>query len=197
MQMIEVSTEDNIFTILVLDDEAPIVKAMTRVLNRMPNEWLDGRLDIHGFTDSDEALASMRDYRYDLIVSDLRMPRIDGIEFLRQTLEIQPDAMRIVISGHADLPTVMKAINDTQVYRFIDKPWNDTELLMGVAQALRNSALQQENQRLADLVREQRSTISKHEAALRDLEAESPGITHVERDESGAIMLDESEFDDD
>lgn len=195
--MIEVSTEDNIFTILVLDDEAPIVKAMTRVLNRMPNEWLDGRLDIHGFTDSDEALASMRDYRYDLIVSDLRMPRIDGIEFLRQTLEIQPDAMRIVISGHADLPTVMKAINDTQVYRFIDKPWNDTELLMGVAQALRNSALQQENQRLADLVREQRSTISKHEAALRDLEAESPGITHVERDESGAIMLDESEFDDD
>lgn len=195
--MIEDSTEANIFTILVLDDEAPIVKAMTRVLNRMPNAWLNGRLDIHGFTDSDEALASMRDYRYDLIVSDLRMPRIDGIEFLRQTLAIQPDAMRIVISGHADLPTVMKAINDTQVYRFIDKPWNDTELLMGVAQALRNSALQHENQRLADLVREQRSTISKHEAALRELEAESPGITHVERDESGAIMLDESEFDDD
>jgi len=195
--MIEETGRDNVYAILVLDDEAPIIKAMTRVLHRMPGEWLNGRCEVHGYVDPDEALASLREREYDLIISDLRMPRIDGIEFLRQTLAIQPGAMRIVISGHADLPTVMSAINDTQVYRFIDKPWNDTELLMGVAQALRNCALQRENQRLADVVREQRSMISKHEAALRELEADSPGITHVERDETGAIMLDESEFDDD
>jgi len=195
--MIEEAGQADIHKILVLDDEEPIIKAMTRVLHRMPNEWLSGRCEVHGFSDPDEALASMRDHEYDLIITDLRMPRIDGIEFLRQTLAIQPDALRIVISGHADLPTVMSAINDAQVYRFIGKPWNDTELLMGVAQALRNSVLQRENQRLADLVRKQRSMLSKHEAALRELEAESPGITHVERDETGAIVLDESDYDDD
>lgn len=184
------------YAVLVLDDEAPIVKAMQRVLARMPTEWLDGRCNVYGYTDPDEALASMRERNYDLIVSDLRMPHMDGLEFLRQTLAIQPDAMRIVISGHADLPTVMSAVNDTQVFRFIDKPWNDTELHMGVAQALRNCMLQRENKRLADLVREQRSMISRQEAALQDLEAESPGITHVERDETGAIFLDENEFDD-
>ena len=57
--------------------------------------------------------------------------------------------------------------------------------------------LQRENQRLADLVREQRSTISRQEAALRDWKRKVPGITHVERDETGAIFLDENEFDND
>lgn len=188
---------DSTYAVLILDDEPPIVKAMTRVLSRMPGEWLDGRCQVFGFNDPDEALASLRDRNYDLIISDLRMPHMGGLEFLRQALAIQPDAMRIVISGHADLPTVMSAVNDVQVFRFIDKPWNDTELLMGVAQALRNCMLQRENKRLADLVREQRSTISRQEEVLRDLEAESPGITHVERDETGAIFLDESEFDND
>lgn len=192
----EMDTEAG-YAVLVLDDEPAIVKAMTRVLARMPGEWLDGRCRIFGFNDPDEALASLRDRRYELIISDLRMPHMDGLEFLRQALTLQPDAMRIVISGHADLPTVMSAVNETQVFRFINKPWNDTELLMGVAQALRNSMLQRENRRLADLVREQRSMISRQEEALRELEADSPGITHVERDETGAIFLDEHEFDDD
>ncbi len=184
------------YAVLVLDDEPAIVKAMTRVIARMPSEWLEGRCEVHGYNDPDEALASMRERDYDLIISDLRMPRMGGLEFLRQTLDIQPDAMRIVISGHADLPTVMSAVNDAGVFRFINKPWNDTELHMGVAQALRNCMLQRENKHLADLVREQRSTISRQEEALRDLETESPGITHVERDETGAIMLDESDLDD-
>ncbi len=195
--MIEESKSGHTFHILVLDDEDPIVRAMTRVLRRMPEEWLDGNCQVHGYQDPDEALASLRDRSYDLIISDLRMPRMDGISFLRQTLAIQPDAMRIVISGQADLPTVMSAVNETQVFRFIDKPWNDTELQMGVAQALRNSLLQRENRRLADLVREQRSMISRHEEALRELEAESPGITQVKRDASGAILLDDSDFDED
>ncbi|KGI78242.1 response regulator [Oleiagrimonas soli] len=183
------------YSLLVLDDEPQIVKAMTRVLARMPSEWLDAPCDVRGFSDPHEALASLGERSYDLVISDLRMPLMNGMEFLRQSLDLQPDAMRIVISGHADLPTVMAAINDVQVFRFIDKPWNDTELQMGVAQALRNCMLLRENKRLADVVRVQRSTISKHEQALRDLEADSPGITHVERDETGAIFLDESEFD--
>lgn len=185
------------YSLLVLDDEPQIVKAMTRVLARMPSEWLDAPCAVQGFTDPHEALASLGERNYDLVISDLRMPIMNGLDFLRQALELQPDAMRIVISGHTDLPTVMSAVNDTRVFRFIDKPWNDTELQMGVAQALRNCMLLRENQRLADVVRVQRSTISRQEEALRDLEADSPGITHVERDETGAIFIDENEFDSD
>lgn len=183
------------YQLLVLDDEAHILKAMTRVLARIPPDWLNEPCQVHGFQDPEAALASLGERNYDLIISDLRMPLMDGMSFLKHALQLQPDAMRIVISGQADLPTVMAAVNDIRVFRFIDKPWNDTELQMGVVQALRACTLLRENQQLADVVRVQRGTISRQEAALRELEAESPGITHVLRDESGAIFLDEAELD--
>ncbi len=183
------------YQVLVLDDEPSILKAMTRVLMRIPEGWLAEPCQVHSFEAPEEALASLGDRDYDLIISDLRMPGMDGLSFLKQALQIQPDALRMVISGQADLPTVMAAVNDIRVFRFIDKPWNDTELQMSVVQALRTRMLLGENQRLADVVRVQRGTISKQEQALRELEADSPGITYVERDETGAIYIDESELD--
>lgn len=181
------------YTILLLDDEPAILRAMARVLGRIPDDWLDAPCEIKRFTEPLEALKSLGDVQYDLIVSDLRMQDMDGLTFLRQALEFQPEAMRIVVSGHADRNAVMSAVNDTQVFRFVEKPWNDTELQMVAAQALQTCTLLRENQRLADLVRMQRGTISRQEVMLRQLESECPGITQLERDESGAIYIDENE----
>jgi DNA-binding NtrC family response regulator len=178
------------YKLLLLDDETPILNALVRVIQRIPADRLAGDCLIRSFTDPAQALQSLREESYDLLVTDFRMPAMDGLEFLRQAIEHQPEVARIVISGQADLPAVTAAINDVQVFRFVNKPWVDDELQLAIVQTLKAHALRRENQRLADLVRAQQGTISRQEAALRELEAECPGITRVERDESGAIYLD-------
>jgi DNA-binding NtrC family response regulator len=178
------------YRLLLLDDEQPILNALVRVINRIDSDRLGGACRINAFTDPAEALASLRAEPYDLVVTDFRMPGMTGLDFLREAIVHQPEVARIIISGQADLPTVVAAINDTQVFRFVGKPWDDGELQLAVVQALEVYALRRENQRLADLVRVQQGTISRQEAALRQLESECPGITRVERDETGAIYLD-------
>lgn len=183
----------DMYNILVLDDQPAIVNAMRRVIERIPPDWLDTRCRVHGFDNPATALESLRDVAYDAVISDLRMPGVDGLAFLRQTLDLQPDAIRIVISGHGDLPAIMTAINDIRIYRFVAKPWDDAELQLTLALALQARGLQRENQRLADEVRVQRGKLSKQDAILHQLEAECPGITRVEYDETGAIILGEDD----
>lgn len=178
------------YQLLLLDDERPILNALVRVIHRIDPERLGAPCQIHAFTDPAQALESLRQEPYDLVITDYRMPSMTGLDFLREAIGQQPEIARIIISGQADLPTVVAAINDTQVFRFVSKPWNDGDLQLAVVQALEVFALRRENQRLADLVRAQQGTISRQEAALRQLEAECPGITRVERDETGAIYLD-------
>lgn len=179
------------YNILVLDDQPPIINAMRRVIDRIPSDLLDARCRVHGFDNPDNALGSLRDVSYDAVISDLRMPGVDGLDFLRQARKLQPDAIRIVISGHGDLSSTMAAINDVGVFRFVAKPWDEAELQLTLALALQTRALQRENQRLADEVRVQRGQLSEQDARLRELEAECPGITRVDRDDTGAIVLDE------
>lgn len=182
------------YNILILDDQPAIINAMRRTIDRIPPDLLDSRCRVHGFDNPANALESLHDVAYDAIVSDLRMPGVNGLDFLRQTMELQPDAARIVITGYGDLPAAIAAINDIKVFRFVSKPWDDAELQLTVALALKNRGLQRENQRLADEVRVQRGELSEHDAMLRELEAECPGITHVERDDTGAIVLVENDL---
>ena len=178
------------YQILVLDDEQPIINAITRLIARIPAAELKVPL-VRSFTDPEAAIDSVKNHAYDLVITDFRMPLMDGLAFLQKVVEHQPDVARIIISGHADLPVVLSAVNGVQIFRFISKPWNDTELQQSIVHALQLRSLQRENQRLADLVRAQRGVLSRQEATLRQLERESPGITHVSRDADGAILLDD------
>lgn len=177
------------YNILVLDDQSAIINAMRRAIDRIPSELLDSRCRVHGFDNPGNALQSLHDVAYDAVISDLRMPGVDGLDFLRQARKLQPDAIRILISGYGDLPSAMAAINDIGVFRFVAKPWDDADLQLTLALALQTCAMQRENQRLADEVRVQRGQLSEQDTLLRELEAECPGITRVERDDTGAIVL--------
>ena len=179
------------YKILVLDDEPSIANAMVRVIARMPAEWLESPCQVVPFNDPLEALRSLDESAYDVIISDLNMPVMGGLTFLRQAREFQPAAMRMVVSGQADLPAVLAAVNETQVFRFVPKPWNDMEFQLAVFQAMQAGKLQRENQSLADEVRVQRGLLSEKDALLRELELESPGITRLNLDANGAIYLDE------
>lgn len=173
--------------ILLVDDEENVLKALKRLLR-------SESVDIETCTNPLDALSRSREIAFDLVISDYRMPQMDGVEFLKGVRQLQPDAARMILSAYTDLSALLGAINDAQIYRFVCKPWNDQELLITIRQALEHRDLQLENQRLADQVREQQSVISRQDRALKDLEREHPALTRVKRDADGAIILDDEDL---
>jgi response regulator RpfG family c-di-GMP phosphodiesterase len=118
------------------------------------------------------------------------MPEMDGVAFLHAFRRIQPTAARLILSGQTDLAGLIGAINDAGIMRFLAKPWEEAELVFAVEHTLRERSLLLENQRLADELRTSRSIVARQEAELRRLERESPGITRVNWDTDGAVLLD-------
>jgi DNA-binding NtrC family response regulator len=180
--------------ILLVDDEENILNALRRVLSAQDAQAPGGgRPTVETFSSPHEALQRAHDTAFDLVISDYRMPQMNGVDFLKSFKAIQPDAARMVLSGYADLDGIIGAINEAQIFRFLAKPWHDSELKSAVAQALAHRALLMENQRLADLVRLQQGKLSKQEMELRRLEQEAPGITRVNWGPNGEVMLDEGD----
>jgi two-component system probable response regulator PhcQ len=182
------------YRILLVDDEANVLSALRRMLSSIPIDELDGeRPEIETYTSVQEALRRAATMSVDLVISDYRMPEMSGVDFLAQIIELQPDVARLILSAYADLDAMSGAINKVQVFRFINKPWHEFELKSAVTQALAQRALLLENRRLADRIRTQQGRLSRQEAELRRLEAESPGITRLKRAPDGGIILDDEE----
>lgn len=180
--------------LLLLDDEPNILSALRRLLAKVPCAFngVAYRLELECFTSPVAALARVRHHPFDLLLVDYRMPEMDGVAFLRGAREVQPDAARLILSGYADLNALMGAINEAHVFRFINKPWLDFELVSAIAQALGYRDLMLENQRLADLMRVERGRLTPQELELKRLEALEPGITRVRWGEDGSVLLDET-----
>ncbi|GMR07207.1 MAG: hypothetical protein BMS9Abin26_0209 [Gammaproteobacteria bacterium] len=176
------------YKIMIVDDEENILKALRRVLAREKG-W-----ETEYFSSISKALRRANTNNFDLFLSDYRMPEMNGVDFLSQVKELQPEAVRLILSGFTDLEALMGAINEAQIFRFICKPWEDIDLLATMKQALQHRALLVENRRLADQVRAQRKQLDRQQAALEELEAEHPGITRVDRAPDGSILLDEKKM---
>lgn len=186
------------YRIMLVDDEPNILNALRRLFAQVQfQEMGDSRLQVETFTSPLAALQRAGDgVAFDLVISDYRMPEMDGVAFLKAFRKIQPNAERLILSGYADLDALVGAINEAQIFRFISKPWHDYELTSAVAQALAHRDLLLDNQRLADQVRLQLGVISQQEMALRRLEEESPGITKVHWGADGSVIFDEYELSD-
>ncbi len=168
--------------IMLVDDEENVLRALRRVLATEP--W-----EIELFTEPEEALRRAATTPFDLVLSDYRMPRMDGIVFLGAFKELRPEAIRLILSGYADLEAVIDAINHAEIYRFISKPWQNYDLKAILAEALTHRDLLLENARLADRVRAQDAILNRQRVELERLEKEHPGITQVEWAVDGSIQL--------
>lgn len=171
--------------ILLVDDEPNVLKSLSRLLKQY-----------HLTTAScgEEGVLLAKEHMFDLVISDYRMPGINGVDFLIRFKRIQPDAIRMILTGYADLEGAQHAINDAEVFRFINKPWNNLEIVNAVENGLAHRRILLENRVLADQVRAQQALLDEKEAILKALEAEEPGITKVNWGADGSIILDDKDF---
>lgn len=134
--------------VLIVDDEANVLNALRRELR--------GEYQIETFDSPVAALEACRAGAFDLVIADYKMPEMNGIEFLKRFGKLQPDAVRLILSGQADFEALVGSINEVHIYRFIEKPWDQTGLAATLAQALAHRAMLLENRRLAELHRKER-----------------------------------------
>jgi len=135
---------------------ASIVKddgALKRTIN-MYTDW-----EVETYQDPREALRRARTTVFDAVITDYMMPEINGLELLQELRDIQPDTIRILLTGVIDIETVMSAINKAGAFRFIPKPWDDDQLLDNIREGLKFRDILLENRILAETVREQRKTL--------------------------------------
>ena len=171
--------------ILLVDDEHAIVRALTRALKQA----FPGSLQIEPCHSGAEALDLMHGRRFDVIISDLRMPGMGGMELLERASQLQPDCVRMILTGTSDFGTAQQALNGFGVYRYLTKPWETEDLVTHVGAAVKHgqSVRTQRDQALEWAA--SRGVVSPQDAERHRLESLEPGITMVEWDEDGCLVL--------
>ncbi len=122
--------------ILLVDDEPHLLLALQRVLRGA----LGPEVAIDALSDPLLALTQLQRCRYDVVVSDLRMPELDGLGLLMLVSAVQPQAVRVLLTGSSDFATAQAAINEAGVFRYLCKPWNAQELRLHLQAALAQAA---------------------------------------------------------
>lgn len=153
------------YTILLVDDELANLEALTRLLEEEYN--------IIKAKDGFEALDILRNKSYsskvNLIISDQRMPGMTGVEFLKQTISIIPNAIRIILTGFMDVKDIIDSINEGHIYNFLLKPLEATELLISVKRALEAYELEIKNIKLIEQLKDMNEKLEKSKAYLNTI----------------------------
>ena len=137
-------------TVLFVDDEEAILKALSRLFRRKGYTILTAQ-------GGHEALALLekKEHTVSLIVSDQKMPGMNGAAFLERARVFCPEAMRFLLTGYSDMDAIVDAVNKGEIHRYLTKPWNDDDLVLQVKWGLEQYDLVQENKKLLALTRKQ------------------------------------------
>lgn len=154
-------------TLLLVDDEPGILSALRRLFR--PHGY---RILIAESGAAALALLENEGENVNLVISDMRMPEMDGATFLKQVRERWPQIKRILLTGYADISSTVAAINEGEIYRYIAKPWNDDEMLSLVREASEHQRLEIENRRLTALTQAQNEELRSLNASLEQKVAE-------------------------
>lgn len=113
--------------LLFVDDEERILNALRSIFRNQYN--------VFTASSGPEAMEFMKRFHPHVVISDQRMPEMTGVEFLRQVRDFAPHTVRILLTGYSDLASIVGSINDGEVFRFISKPWNNTEIQKTIGEA--------------------------------------------------------------
>ncbi|MBI4691599.1 MAG: response regulator [Nitrospirae bacterium] len=168
---------DEDIKILCVDDEQ-------NVLNSLKRLFLDDNYTILTATSGQEGLKTLEQEHVQLVISDYRMPVMNGVEFLREVYKQWPNTVRIVLSGYADTAAIVSAINEGHIYKFIPKPWNDDELKVTVSNALERYFLLKKNAKLVSeieaLYKKMKSIIEEKPEDLSILDTLPVGVMVID-----------------
>ncbi len=140
--------------IVITDDEKIVTSAFKTLLK------VEGYKDVNCFNNPVEAVEFLKTNEPDIIISDFLMPEMNGLEFLRKAKELYPEVSMILLTGYADKENAIKAINEIGLYKYIEKPWDNDDLLFNIRNGIERSHL------LSDL----REKINELEKAKKQLE---------------------------
>ncbi len=141
--------------ILCVDDDEIVLRSLSRLLKSQQYSVITS-------TDPLSALEQVKQHDFAVIISDMRMPQMDGAEFFSQTKSLAPDSQRILVTGFADIDTTLDAINKGQIHGFIQKPWQNNLLLSTISDSIEKYQLKKQNQQL-------QSQIAKQNEELKEL----------------------------
>ena len=130
--------------IVVVDDEEIVLTSIHSFLN------LETVYRVETFTSPEKALKFISENQVDLVISDYLMPQMDGIRFLSQVRDVKPEIPCIILTGYADKENAIKAINDVGLYQYIEKPWNNEDLLLILRNGLEKKQLMSKLQQKID-----------------------------------------------
>jgi putative two-component system response regulator len=116
------------FTLLLVDDEPDILDSLRRSFRK--------GFKVHTASSGEQALDILREHAVDLVLSDQRMPGLSGADVLKAARELQPDAIRILLTGYSDLESLISCVNEAGLYKYLSKPWEPEDLRLTVHRAL-------------------------------------------------------------
>lgn len=140
-------------TIVLVDDEEMVLTSLRSFIN------LETKFNIETFTSAKAALEFIKNNDIDIVISDYLMPEMDGISFLAKVREIRPDVPRIILTGYADKENAIKAINDVGLFQYIEKPWDNDDLLIILRNGMERQNLLKKLQRKIDEINDANSEL--------------------------------------
>ena len=143
--------------VLIVDDEDMVAISIKSFL------MLETEYDVTTFNSPTEAIEHLKQRTVDLVISDYLMPDLDGISFLLQVKQLQPHAIRILLTGYADKENAIKAINEVGLYQYIEKPWQNADLALVIKNGLEKRFL---IEKLQQKIRE----VQMAEASLQEIQ---------------------------
>lgn len=147
------------FSVLAVDDEPNIVSALRRTLRSRG-------FTVHTALGGAEGLEVLATQPVDAIISDMRMPEMTGAQFLQAARMKMPEAVRILLTGYADISSTIEAVNNGEIFRYLSKPWDDDVLLSVLHDGLERKRLSRERDQLLALTKEQNAQLQSHAEQL-------------------------------
>ncbi|MBT9598764.1 MAG: response regulator [Vitreoscilla sp.] len=148
-------------TLLLVDDEPSILSALRRLFRPQGYRILTAE-------GGSAALELIHNDSVDVVISDMRMPNMDGAQFLERIRQVQPDAVRLLLTGYADITSTIAAINSGQIHRYIAKPWDDNDIVLTVREALARRGLEVKNKQLTELTAQQNDQLRRMNGQLEE-----------------------------
>lgn len=149
--------------IVVVDDEKVVTSAFKTLLK------VEGFCNGIFFNSPTEALDFMADNKPELVISDFMMPEMNGLEFLKKVNTMYPEVSKILLTGYADKENAIRAINEVGLYRYIEKPWDNDDLILNIKNGIERSYL----------ISELREKIDELESAKKELEKYSHNLEQL------------------